>query len=563
MKNILQLLIVLLTLGSCHRGEITPPKIDVLPEGMVRVPITLTLPNPSQITTRAAVDLLPNLEKRIERVCIAVFAAPTATANTSDILLQLADGAQTIIDDNNAYVLLDEYTGDYRLMAIVNYSDNFDAQLTTLKSDLANGTATYGQFISLTEDLTALYAGGDLTAGQIEIGATQNLTGPLPMYSDLTAGTDIVPSTQITLNLSNNYSRITVDASTVATANYTILGATLLQGAVNITYDPAAALSTSTIGSGAISYKETEAQHKIPNTLVNHVSPIYLFPNNGDGGANPTNIIIRGDYTDAKGNTYSGFHKISIKHNSAPNTITYDIVNNNLYRVLITKVNSSGYSTFTGAELAEPNSDIIYDIVVDDDTSLDIVTGNGAYYIGVSNSDYIVYDDDALTDLAATTFNYNLSPGAITDGVILPTPTITATGGGLSLTNPSASYTAGVSNDVEINLAASFTSGDITLRLGNIAHRINIVRGATQSSASSTLNDFATNEYVYGLFDGLPTSNWLTFTNAPSSSEVSSDLGGVPLDLSANTSGVKRTYIPIYISSKDGKGRTKVIISQN
>ena len=563
MKKILQLLIVLLTLTGCQKSN-TPLKVEEgLPEGVVRVPITLALPTPSKITTRAAVDLLPGLENRIAKVCIAVFEAPTATVAATDKLLQLADGASTIIDDNSAHVLLEEHIGDYRLMAIVNYSDNVNTQLTALKADLANGTATYSQFVSLSEDLTAMYVGGDATAGQIEIGGSQNLTTTKPMYSLLLSGTDIVQSTHLTLNLSNSYSRITVDASSVATSTYVISSATLLKGALMGSYDPSISPPISTIGSSAIQYNDTEALHKLPIDLVNSVSPIYLFPNSGDNGNNPTDVIIKGDYTDPKGHTYTGFHKIRIKHLNMLNNLTYDIVSNTLYRISITKVNSAGYNSFAAAKAAEPNSNIIYDIIVDDEASQDIITNNGEYYIGVSNSDIIVYDSDALVGLSATTFNFNLSTGATTGGITLPTPTVEVVGVGLSLTSLTASYTAGISNSIDVDLTAGFVSGTIIVRLGNIAHTINVSKELSQAAASSTLNDFATDTYVYGVFDDMSTSTWLTFTNDPTSSHISSDTGGIPLSLAANITGTKITATPLYLFRKDAKGHTKVIISQN
>ena len=561
MKKILQLLIVLIVLVGCQKVAVNLSEKDILPEGIVRVPITLSLPQPSEITTRTAVGLLPDLEKRIEKICVLVFQSNGSTPNTSDLLLQVIDGNRTIIAGEKGYALLDEYTGDYRLQAIVNYSDNFNTQLIGLENDLAGGTATYGQFTAMTEDLTALYVGGNATAGQIMIGTDENVAGPLPMYSGLITGTDIKPGTNLMFPLTNRYARITVDASTVATSNYTILGATLLKGALTASYDKLAPIPISTIGSDAIAYNETNAQNKIPTTLVNHVSPIYLFPNNGDGGANPTDIIIRGDYVDSKGNTYTGFHKIRIKHSSG-GVETHDILNNTLYRVEITKINSAGYDTFNEAEIAEPNSDILYNIIVDDNNSCDIVVGDGAYYIGFSNSDFVVYDDGALNNLVATVFNYNLSLEAGIAGITLPTPKVIVEGTGLSLTNPTALYTAGVPNDIEINLAAGFTVGKITFHVGNIAHTVNVEQKAALNATSFMLSDFATNEYVYGQFDEATMPNWLSFTNDPGSSTISSDTGGIPLSLTVNSTGGKRTSTPLYMVRNDSKGRTRVVISQ-
>ncbi len=563
MKKIFQLQIIFLMLVGCQRIDIDHSTVSDTTEGMVRVPLSFTLPTPSEVTTRSGVELLPDLEKRIARICVAVFEAPSATIGSTDKLLQLVDGDRAIIGGDHAHVLLDEYVGDYHLQAIVNYSDNFDAKLTALKVDLANGTATYGQFTALSDDLTALYVGGNSTAGDIKIANVQNLAGPLPMSSAVISGTNIEQSTNLTLLLTNSYSRITVNASSVPTTTYTILGATLLKGAEVGFYDSLSPLVISNINSGAIKYNETDAADKIPDDLINHVSPIYLFSNNGDGGANPTDIIIRGNYTDIQGNTHMGYHKIRIKHNDISNSLTYDILHNTLYHVMITKVNRAGYETFVEAEMSAPTSDIMYDVVVDDDSSLDIVTGNGSYYLGFSNSDFIVYDDAALTNLVATTFNYALSPGAITDGVVLPTPTVIVTGSGISLTNPAATYSPNSLNDVEINLTSSFTSGDITFRLGNIAHRVNVEKLASQSSTTIILNDFSIDDYIYGVFDDITLSSWISFTNAAGNSSVSSDTGGIPLSLELNTSGLKRVSTPLYLSRKGGKGRVKTIISQN
>ena len=561
MKKILQLLIVLIALVSCQKNDVNLPEKDVLPEGIVRVPITLSFPQPSEMITRTTVGLLPDLEKHIERICVLVFKSNGGAPDAGDLLLQVVDGDKTIIAGENGYALLEEYADNCRLQAIVNYSDNFDANLTILKDDIIGGTATYGQFTALTEDLTALYVGGSSGAGQIKIGTVENVTGPLPMYSDLVTETNIHPGTNLSFPLKNIYARITVDASAVATSNYNILEATLLKGATNGSYNKLATTPISTINSGAIKYDKTNAQDKIPTTLVNHVSPIYLFPNNGDGGNNPTDIIIKGNYADSKGNTYTGFHKIRIKHNNSGSGETYDILNNTLYRVVITKVNSAGYDTFSDAESAKPNFDGSYDIIVDDQNSSEIVS-NGSYYIGFSNSDFVVYDDDALNNLVSTIFNYDISPGAVAAGIALPTPKVIVEGTGLSLTNPTAIYTSGASNDIEINLATGFTVGKIIFRVGNIAHTVNVEQKAALNSSSSVLNDFATNEYVYGLFDEATMSDWLSFTNAPASSTISSDTGGIPLSLTANSSGLKRTSTPFYLVRKGSKGRTRVVISQ-
>ena len=112
-------------------------------------------------------------------------------------------------------------------------------------------------------------------------------------------------------------------------------------------------------------------------------------------------------------------------------------------------------------------------------------------------------------------------------------------------------------------MTSGFTSGTIIFRLGNIAHSVNVLRNAALSAAASPLNDFATDDYVYGRFDNLASSSWLSFTDDPTNSSISSDTGGIPLSLDINSTGAERTSTPLYLSRKDGKGRTKIIITQN
>ncbi len=165
---------------------------------------------------------------------------------------------------------------------------------------------------------------------------------------------------------------------------------------------------------GTTQYKPLAA---VGNTTS--ATPIYFYPNNGDGpfdapldleedtnisdtykGKNPTYLVLKGR---AKGYDVDGYYKIPIRYKfkaidaggvvSEESDYTYNIVRNNHYKVSIIAVDNAGYSSFDEA-VAGPANDVVYDIVIDDESSDDrnelIVSNNGTHYMEVKGSEVYI-----------------------------------------------------------------------------------------------------------------------------------------------------------------------------
>lgn len=127
-----------------------------------------------------------------------------------------------------------------------------------------------------------------------------------------------------------------------------------------------------------------DASHSQPiiTAIANstETTPVYLYESNIQ---NNTYFIIRGTY-----NSQSYYYKMAIV-NSTQQSI--DIVRNASYTFNIIKAKGPGYDTMEDAIASTPsNTNLDYRMTVDDGESYEIMANND-YYLGVSNSVYIVY----------------------------------------------------------------------------------------------------------------------------------------------------------------------------
>jgi uncharacterized protein (TIGR02145 family) len=194
-------------------------------------------------------------------------------------------------------------------------------------------------------------------------------------------------------------------------------------------------------------------------------NPLYVYESS-KAEALHTHIIVQGVY-DGRTNYY----KLSLRDPNAgatdPNA-AIDIVRGTNYTINITSVKRSGYSTLTDAMNAahSSNEDVVWRVNVTDAYSHDIVD-NGEYYLGVTNSQFKVYADGAPTNKHAFTITTNRT-AALTDNSI----TVSS---GLTLAAPTTGkITLGGSTDVRLNFTTGFTSGTVTLRLGDLTKVITV-----------------------------------------------------------------------------------------
>lgn len=239
-------------------------------------------------------------------------------------------------------------------------------------------------------------------------------------------------------------------------------------------------------------------------------TPIYFFPNEGDGpfnepadpeneypangtklsdeinSKNPTYLIVKGR---ADGYDVDGYYKIAIEYkveiigpdglpSGTYSPLTYDIVRNNHYRVNLNKVDNPGYATFAEA-VAGPANNIAYDITIgggandsqadhQDDPRAEVITShNGFFYLQVIGTE--VFAQGYGTEGVTGGFDLKLVRNQnIPSGYDVPTLQITATEG-ITINNNSS-----ISDD-DFAGAISFTatkSGVITLRCGDMLKEI-------------------------------------------------------------------------------------------
>lgn len=217
-------------------------------------------------------------------------------------------------------------------------------------------------------------------------------------------------------------------------------------------------------------------------TATAQLSGIYLFES---PGSTPTDLLIKGTKTGFS----EGYYKIRIAYGT--NKDTYDIRRGVRYVVNLSSVKGPGYATADEAIANEP-ANIEYNVAVDDGSSKDVVISNGKYYLGVSNSEFIVCADSAH-GVTATTLLHN----APIDKV--KTATIQVVGNGITLTPNQPSLTLdNTRKSATINLqttkipikidltSATPQSDSLFIRIGDLVKTISIKKIAKVEDAGGT-----------------------------------------------------------------------------
>lgn len=158
-----------------------------------------------------------------------------------------------------------------------------------------------------------------------------------------------------------------------------------------------------------------EVSASVRQVSGNTISGLYLFENSGANesdvqGSNPTDLLIKGK----KGNNTEGYYKVRLSYLSQGAT-SYDINRGVRYDMTLKEVKGIGYATAAEAIANEP-SNVLFDIYVEDNISKNIVTTNGAYYLGVSNSEFILFADYAV-GVTVFTLSHN-TPATVTNQTV-------------------------------------------------------------------------------------------------------------------------------------------------
>lgn len=297
-----------------------------------------------------------------------------------------------------------------------------------------------------------------------------------PMNSQLLdySSTDALRNAdKIEVGLKRTFAQVAVTNQS-ANASYEILGANLGNAPVKgYVFQDAPGIPLVSLGNyaGNVSgdtYSVEQMMREVSATDPTSVDPLYSFES---AATNEPFVIVKGSYDGVV-----GYHRLNLWNRTTEQY--FEIKRNYKYIVTINRIATPGYRTAQQAiDSKASNRDVDYDVTVVDPYSHDIVT-NGKQYLGVSNSELVVYRTGAMQNFVATVLSFTIpadqtwSPGQITavgDGLTLSG----ASGTGKTLSFPAAE-TKGY--EVKVNFAANFTSGTLTLQVGDLGKVVTITK---------------------------------------------------------------------------------------
>lgn len=442
------LLISLLALNGCQTEQYNEfdrvGEIIELEDGKLLVPIALELPVYSVIETKAVGEPI------IKNIRVVVYDA-------SGNVIQCVEG-KIGSTNNKMEAILQRYNNPCSIQVFANIPDRL---LPTFK--IGSTSEQINKLILENSDLTVA-----TTAG-------------IPVLSEAKElrVLDPVNITGYTASLKYVCARIDI---TCNTPGFTLSEVTLINAAKQSTLRE----NTSSVDLGG------EEQRKL-SVSNNNIQKIYLFENSevkaGTTDKNTTDLIVK---------INNGFYKICINYKNTDQTVSYSIVRGYRYNVIINSVKGPGYSDPDEAKANKP-ANIDYNITIDDGRSKDIVTSNGSYYLGVTNSEFYLFADEAK-GVTVTHLSHN-APATVTNAFL------SVSGTGITL-RTSEGYTVTTSTTATLNLkngavqnlpikldlTSASTGGILTIRIGDLVKEIKIVRKANRPDTPTTY-DILNSEY--------------------------------------------------------------------
>lgn len=458
--------------------------------------------------------------------------------------------------DKKIYALMDEESTASYLCVLTNLSDANKSYLSSV--DLTKGDVT---FADVRAQLT------------LSAATSKGIMHPFPMsglsseIASIKKGA-ILPSATTTISLIRAVARIDV-VVTEAPEKFTITGVTLANAAKQGWHLPLNVTQAQS-QSGVVQY--AEATTVASNTVKQQ---IYCYENNGKLSTfvnNPTRIVVKGHYNNTVEDTYYG---IEIAYGDDPQNLKYDITRNKTYTVNIKKVDNVGFRTLEEAlRNADVNSGIQADIEVSDPYAHDIVT-NGKQYLGTTNSDMLIHpltSTSVVSGATLATISYTTDPNWGVGEIILPAG-ITFAGGTTKRLDVGEAGRP-VVRDILINVASTFTSGDVVVQIGNLKKNIHVRRQPPVSAVGGICEDFSGKDYVKAeVIHSLAGDNWIKLSDVRDPvgessllDKITNPSGGIYLHYTSNTgfegSAVAREA-SFYVTSKNDEQRSRVLIQQD
>jgi hypothetical protein len=502
----------LLPLASCI-ADVHSVDPDPLPEGEISLELHTRAPMFDLPATRATNEGLPELPLP----WVLVFAGRDENATFVE--------AQKAVDrDGVASVTLQSQLKPCRLLIIANV-ESLDT------SDL---TRTTKLFEACDDLLTPLLASSDA--------AFPYTDGYLPM-SGIHQVETIGSSTKLgevgaEIPLTRSVAKITVNSTATG---FTLESATVANAPRQGAYH--------NLGSSPRDNSAALTRYAMPAVTT----PIYLY----EASANEkTSVIVKGVY-----DGLTGYYKLTLREEWGGASLA--VLRNHIYKVNITEVRRPGFRTVTEAvDSAYPsNESIVWSVEVTDGHAHDVVD-NGEYYLGVSNSEYILYADGEQPNRLAFV--------ATTNAASNYTFSATAGGDGLSAAFSSGSEGGVRIYNVTVGMTEEFTAdteGSVTVRVGNLAKTVKVSRRPAVAGARPYL-EFNDTHYVAAHIDS--ESDWLRLSTDKEDTgdlrSINQETGSIYIHPDANYGdGSSPREAVVYLSRHDNNptlGRVRVEMVQ-
>lgn len=424
--------------------------IEVLEDGRLRVPILLQIPEQEVVETKSAPD---GTETAIKNAYVLVF-----DQDQDNLLRQCVTATLDQSDRTKIYAKLSPSPTSCFIHILINLSAENIA--------IINAATKLDDIRHLTEMQSSLD------------------TGILPLSSARIGLSAININTVKDLNipLKFAYARIDIIVNKGINDQFSLQEAFVINAAKKGYVIEHASLSPDLDG---------EARSKTINAANNLINGLYIFENSGaltnqQQGTNPTDLLIKGTKTGFD----EGYYKIRIAYGT--DKATYDIRRGVRYAVNLTSVKGPGYTTPEEAIANEP-ANIEYDITVNDESSKDVVISNGQYYLGVSNSEYIIYADDAY-GVTATTLSHNAPHDKVNKATVEVQGTgitLSANQQGLTVSSDGKSATINLQTPqmpIKVDLTSTVTQPcTLTIRIGDLVKMISIKKKPMVEDAGKTI----------------------------------------------------------------------------
>ena len=532
--KILVLISILAGFTCCSRDTIEET-IPVVPEGYVRASLDLQVEKPDTVQTRAT-DA-EEIAYDDSNVWVLLFNATSGSDKTPTTLVQAPVKATKT--GNQLYVLLRATSQPVTAYVVAGLSSTLNTYMATA-TNFSEGVTTFATVNNQLQTAAVTTAGVPIGSGSY----FHMISEPV-FYA-----TGTTTLTTITKPLTRNVAKINVDASALATSDFQLEGVTLVNGAQKGFVFKQTAIP---VNNGGVPVQYSEKTTVSGNKLE---SQIYLYENAGflsDGTTkNPTKLVIKGSY---KGGT-SSYYRMDIVKKEADGSYTpYDIQRNHCYILKIEKIENGGYLTLDEAIAGDP-SNTSYTVIVSDPDSHDIVS-NGHYYLGLSNSEFVVYGDAGqLDNLHIATVTTDAPAGTYTSIVASNDLTLNTT----TLTAPNGTA---VATDIYATLNTS-TSGYIDLRVGNLTKRIAVQRKPSVICGDSEKLDYIDPKYTTGeVVSGtewvrLATTSSTNFNMLPT--KLVNPLGGIYVRYNSTLNMNASRSAELYAVKNNDEGRAKMLL---